>query len=313
MLAFEMLKKWMPYAVNYCKQRDKNLRVGITTNLTIFTEEHLELFRFWKIGIHSSIDGVPCVQNACRVFPDGTGSSEVVEKNLPRVFRAWRTTHARSTIVPETVEKLSESFDYFLDKGFLKVAFTLANSDLWNDVKNLHILEEQLEKVFKSYVERMKKNNQFYSLTMISDFLQRDNQPRQTNHCGAGRGLLHVDVEGFLWPCHRFNSSIGLNKELLLGHINGGFDSKKRNAYYNVLPSRDLKAKCEDCQARSYCGCPCIAASWQENGSFFEPGEGFCKAKLVEYQTIKNFLTQLKEQDAAFYNQLKDWVFNYKW
>lgn len=313
MLGFDVIKKWMPYAKNYCAQRNKSLGVGITTNMTVFTEEHLKIFRFWHIGIHSSIDGIPEVQDACRVFPDGGGSSKTVEANLPRIFRAWRTTHARSTIVPETVQHLAESFEYFLEKGFLKVAFSLAQSDKWNQSNHLETLKKQISEMLIIHLQKMKEDNKFYSLTMVDDFFRKEGQPRQKHHCGAGRGLLHVDVEGFLWPCHRYNSGLKPSEELLVGHINGGFHPGRRRAFINIVPGRDIKAPCSKCECASFCGCPCIAANWQENGDFFNPGEGYCKAKRIMYRQIKKHIEQLKKNEPDFYKQLKDWVFNYKW
>ncbi len=313
MLGFDLLKRWISFATNYCQQRGKRLTVGITSNLTIFTEEHLQTFRFWHIGIHSSIDGMPKVQDMCRVFPDGTGSSQAVERNLPRIFAAWRTTHARSTIVPETVAYLSDSYRYFFEKGFLKVAFSLAGSPKWNEPQYLKTLEEQMQAILEIHRERIKADGRFYSLTVLDEFIRKEGQPQQQVHCGAGRGLLHVDVDGFIWPCHRFNSSVACHEELLLGHVRGGFHSGRRCAYLNILPSRDMNAPCQQCEASSYCGCPCIAANWQEQGSLFDPGDGFCKAKVVQYRQIRQYVEKIKNDDPAFYNQLVDWVHNYEW
>ncbi len=312
MMAFDLLKQWMPFAFNYCQQRGKNLQVGITTNLTLFTEEHLAFFRFWKIGIHASLDGIPCVQDSCRVFANGRGSSAVVERNLPRIFQAWRTVHARSTIVPETLPHLAESYQYFLEKGFLKVAFALANSEKWNASECLADLRLQIRKVLDIYFNAMRRDNRYYVLTMVDRFVRSQREPRQNHHCGAGRGLLHVDVEGFLWPCHRFNG-IEPREELVIGHVNGGFHPARRDALLAINPITDIKAPCETCDAVRYCGCPCIAANWQTNGDLFSPGEGYCKAQQVIYREIKTYMERAAAESPEFYKQLIDWIFNYKW
>ncbi len=312
MCAFDTLRDWMPFAVNYCRQRDKELTVGITSNLTRFTEEHLELFRFWHIGIHSSIDGVPEVQDAARVYPDGTGSSATVERNLRRIFKAWRTTHARSTVVPETVDRMAESFAYFLDKGFLKVAFDLAHSAAWESADRLEVLAQQTREVLRIHTERMKNAGRFYSLTWLDRYVQRDGQPMQPAPCGAGRGLLHVDVEGFLWPCHRFNG-IEAREEWLIGHTGGGWHPDRRGAFLTVDVRKDLKSDCSNCEAAVFCGGGCPAANWQTNGDLFDPGSGYCKAMRVVHASIASHLAWLSESDPPFYSQLHDWVFHWTW
>jgi uncharacterized protein len=312
MLAFDLLKKWMPYAHNYCWQRGKQLTVSITTNMTIFDEEHLEWFRFWGVGIHCSIDGIPEVQDRCRVFPDGTGSSEVVERNLPRIFAAWRTVHARSTIVPETVSRLFESYQYFCEKGFLKIAFALANSNVWGDADTLDVLSKNIVRILDAHMERMKKEDRYFVVNFADEFTRRVDLPRIGTHCGAGRGLLHVDAEGFLWPCHRFNG-IEPREEFVIGHVDGGFHPPRKQAFLHIVPGRDMKMNCQDCEAASYCGCPCIAANWQTNGDLFDPGDGYCKAVRVMYHTIKGKMEDIKQSDSVFYGKYCDWVSNYKW
>jgi len=200
LLAFSLLKKWVPWAHRYCEQRKKTLRITATTNGTIFDQEHHDFFRAWDIGLHLSIDGAPKVQDQNRVFADGKGSSKKLEENLPRIFSAWRTIHARSTIVPENVCHLYESYKYFCDKGFYKVAFALADSDGWNNSKVLNELEIQFQKVLQYHWKHMKVHNQYYLLSYLGCYVERkDITNNPTPGCGAGRGSLHVDIDGNLW------------------------------------------------------------------------------------------------------------------
>ncbi|MBW7864875.1 MAG: SPASM domain-containing protein [Candidatus Hydrogenedentes bacterium] len=312
MLAIDHMHAWVPFAVNYCEQRGKKLHVGITTNLTQFTGEHVAFFRKWHISMHTSIDGIPEVQDACRVFPDGRGSSVAVEKNLANLFRAWRTSHARSTIVPESIQHLAESFAYFLDKGFLKVAFAVVASPEWLEPERLAVLRTQLRSVLDIYVGRIRNDGKYYCLTLVDQFFESEKRARQTWHCGAAVGLVHVDAEGFLWPCHRFNGNRA-NEQWVLGHVKGGYHPDRRNAFLNINPTRDIKANCDACPAVYFCGCPCIAASWQDNGDLFDPGKGYCEAKRAIYETIRDYFDELSESDPKLFSQIKDWAANYKW
>jgi len=147
---------------------------------------------------------------------------------------------------------------------------------------------------------------------MVERFFKSEKEARQTWHCGAGIGLLHVDAEGFLWPCHRFNGKEA-DEQWVVGHIRGGYHPDRRNAFLGIEPTRDLKADCALCAAARFCGSPCIAGSWQENGDLFDPGKGYCTAKQAIYETLREYLTELSESDPAFFKQLKDWAANYTW
>ena len=44
LLAFDLLKRWVPWTHRYCEQRDKKLRINVTTNGTVFNQEHTQYF-----------------------------------------------------------------------------------------------------------------------------------------------------------------------------------------------------------------------------------------------------------------------------
>ncbi len=262
--------------------------------------------------MHTSLDGLPEVQDANRVFPDGRGSSKLVEDNLPHLFNAWRTSHARATIVPETVHRMCDSFRYFLDKGFLKIAMEIAHSEGWNNPVAVAALGEQLHLTLEYLLGRIQRDDRYYCFTMLERYFEKERQTRQTVHCGAGRGMLHVDVEGFLWPCHRFNGK-GPQENWVIGHVNGGFHPMRRAAFLNIRPERDIVAPCDECPAAVYCGCPCIAANWQENGDLFSPGNGYCNAMRMAYTTIDDFVKSVTDSSPAIARQLREWAANYVW
>lgn len=313
MLAFDLLKQWVPWAFNYCEQRDKKLRIGATTNGTVFDQERHDLCRRWNIGLHLSIDGSPRVQDRERVFRNGRGSSGKLEANLPRIFSAWRTIHARASIVPETVQYLSESYRYFCEKGFLKVAPALVSGTGWDDPKVLATLESEYRKVLEYHWQHMKTHGRYFALTTLDHFVRQSRaEAPQTTICGAARGMLHVDADGLLWPCHRFNGKRP-HKNLILGSVWGGFNNALRDCFLRINPKQDLRQACGRCEARWYCGTPCVAANWQEYGDLFDAGDGYCEATRVMHRLHVAHAERMQKEDPDQWQQYVGWVQNYAW
>lgn len=313
MLAFSLLKKWVPWAHRYCEQRGKAFRVTATTNGTVFDDERHDFCRAWRIGLHLSIDGLPEVQDRERVYPDGSGSSKKLEENMPRIFNAWRVIHARSTIVPETLPRLSDSYQYFCEKGFLKVAFSLAGSEGWGDPKILEMLKIQFRKVLEYHWNHMKKNNRYFVVTLLDNYVEEKDKTGPIHYpCGAARGSVHVDTEGILWPCHRF-AGVNPHKNLLLGSVWGGFNNNLRDCFLQIDPNKDYRQPCGQCEAKHFCKGGCIAAHWQENLDIFEPGKEYCKAMLVLYQVCKEHEEKQCKNDPKQWYTYLNWVKNYIW
>lgn len=313
MLSFDLLKQWVPWTFHYCEQRAKSVSIGATTNGTVFDQERHDFCRRWQIGLHLSIDGCPAVQDRERVFRNGRGSSNRLEQNLPRIFSAWRTIHARCSIVPETVGRLSESYRYFCDKGFLKVAPALVSGCNWGDANVLATLESEYAKVLEHHWQHMKTHGRYFVLTPLDHFV-RSSQSKapQTTICGAARGMLHIDADGLLWPCHRFNGKRA-HKNLILGSVWGGFNNALRDCFLRINPKQDMRQSCMDCQAKLVCGTPCVAANWQEHGDLFNVGDGYCEAFRTMHRLHVAHAERMENQDPDLWKQYAGWVFNYEW
>ena len=310
LLAFPLLKEWTPWAKKYCRQRGKNLNLQVTTNGTVFQQKHHDFFRYWRIGLHLSLDGCPQAHDQERKFANGRGSSQIIEQNLPAIFSAWRTVHARSTIVPETVEYLFDSYRYFCAKGFLRVAFCLANSEKWNNPQILDTLSGEFRRVLQYHWDLMKEKKRHFTLSYFDGYVEskEKNEPI-SSICGAARGTLHVDADGFLWPCHRFNG-LKRHEYFVLGSIWGGFNNMLRDCYMNINPLRDFVGRCKTCPANKQCLPTCICANWQINDSLFEPGQDWCRARQVIYNVCREHADQMQKQEPQQWQTYINWIKN---
>lgn len=66
----------------YVSPQNTNVHFSIETNAVLLSEEIINILYDQKIGLGISIDGYKAIHNLQRVFVDGRGSHEIVEKNF---------------------------------------------------------------------------------------------------------------------------------------------------------------------------------------------------------------------------------------
>jgi hypothetical protein len=105
-------------------------------------------------------------------------------------------------LVPMDDARLAESFEYFLDKGFLKVAFSLAGDPGWEDPERLAVLGEQMEKVLRLHAARVKKDDRYYVLRGGGANRRRDagSTVRREPGVPVANVLHHSPQRGFQRP-----------------------------------------------------------------------------------------------------------------
>ncbi|MDI6784741.1 MAG: radical SAM protein, partial [bacterium] len=261
LLRFDLIKELVPYGKRRARQFGKRMHFGCTTNMVLVNEEIIEFWKKWGMGFHTSIDGISEVQDTHRCFPNGQGSSAIIEKNVPLILNYRPSVAARATFCPDTVQHLYESALYFEKLGYRNIVFSPATNMEWNE-EHFSILEDQLEKLSDFYLEKFRTGIEF-SIHPLDNALRAIATPfRRKPHCGAGRGLVLIDTEGNIWPCHRWNG-YDTDKQWILGSIWGGFDDELRQAFLDFNCHYDVNADCEHCLAVNMCGAGCVAENWQ--------------------------------------------------
>jgi uncharacterized protein len=148
LLAFNLIKKLVPFGVRRAREHNKNIRFSMTTNCTLVTDEVINFAQKWDIRFHSSIDGIPKIQNKNRPQKNGTNSSFLVEQAVPKLLSYQSNCTARCTVVPESVGYLYGNYQYFRSLGYCDIAFVPGLIKNWND-ESIFIFENEFKKFFK--------------------------------------------------------------------------------------------------------------------------------------------------------------------
>ncbi|MBN1477108.1 4Fe-4S cluster-binding domain-containing protein, partial [Candidatus Sumerlaeota bacterium] len=228
----ELLAPLVQYGHRKARSLGKAITFTATTNLTLVTQEMVDLWDRFNCGWLCSIDGTPEIQNAQRPFAGGGGSASEAERGARLILRTRPHLSVRSTIHPSHVKALAECFRHLIHLGFPLVIMALSDTHLWSGRK-LTLLEEQLEKVRLEITEHLRRGCRA-ALSgfdyMISEILLPMREGRDLSpipmSCGAGRGSAMIDPAGTLWPCHRFNSAdrdTGATGAHSLGNLHGEF------------------------------------------------------------------------------------------
>jgi len=299
LLRFDLIKELVPYGKRRARQFGKRIHFGCTTNMVLVNEEIIEFWKKWGMGFHTSIDGIPEVQDAHRCFPNGKGSSQIIEKKVPLILNYRPTVAARATCCPDTVQHLYESVLYFEKLGYKNIVFAQATNMEWQN-KHFKILDEQLEKLSNFYIEKFRAGIEF-NISPLDEAIRAIVTPaRQKPHCGAGRGLLLIDTEGNIWPCHRWNG-YDAERQWILGSIWGGFNDELRQAFLDFNCHYDVNADCEHCLAVNMCGAGCIAENLQCRKDIYTPVQYWCQiAELIFRKGMRIHYILYRENNQLF-------------
>ncbi|WMM25774.1 SPASM domain-containing protein [Tissierella sp. MB52-C2] len=293
--------------VNYIKLKEqetkKKIHIGMTTNGTLITEEIEQFMIKNDIHVQISIDGNKETHDSNRYFINKTGSyDKVVEKT--RSMREKGLLTARGTITDEGLNIL-QSF-YHLDLlGFRGIALAPANN-LLSEKNDNKLLENQIEYIreFETLVKNGKLNLARKMRMTLSMMEKIHNGNIRFLPCGVGRNAYAIDINGDIYPCHRFVS----NKEYKLGSV---FDvSIGRDQFIEKVLICNHK-QCKDCWAKNLCLGNCPHENLMATGNIQESPERICNMTRSMYEEVIKVYLDLTEEEKEYlfpneYKESKD-------
>jgi len=258
LLEFDLMKRIVAEAERGSWERNKPLRMGLTTNGTILSDEAIEFFKEKKFNLTISIDGVERAHNRHRRFADGTGSYEVVKKRLEAAIKALGPVNTLSVIHPDTLEDLSDSFNLIASYGVRRISFSPDYDAEW-DEEALRRLEESLQRLADRAIDHYRKGNHFTIQPFHTKIVSRLKGGLQAeDKCDFGCAELAVAPSGNLYPCDRLIGDDGPRQDdIRIGHVRTGVDSVKVR---KLKQAKDAsKPECRDCaiidRCVFWCGC----------------------------------------------------------
>lgn len=248
----------LEYGYEKSKELNTPISFSIITNGTIYTDEYEKFLERWvelsdgNIHVQLSIDGSPDIQDANRPCANcELKSSKLLEETVPKYIDFYKrhnlnmgqlTIHA--CVSKKSINNIYNSYRYFVENlHIMDSYFAWVIEDDWDD-DDVITLDEEMAKVIRYLSNRTDNVRRF-------PFKRFD----QCSGCSAGRVIVCVDADGYIYPCHRFFFFDRENKDLVLGNIlDKDLDllhSEKRKPYID-FDITQIKDVCQICMATNY-------------------------------------------------------------
>lgn len=248
-------------------------RVSICSNgVLYFTPKVQEFIKKHQthLSFTISIDGNKTLHDACRVFPDGTGSYDLAIKAAKHYRKYYDSIlSSKMTLSPDNINFVFPALVNLWENDYNFIYCNCIYEKGWT-IEHAKILYYELKKVadylLNNHLERIK------GTSILNLDLSQQKNISDKNFCGGDGNMLAVDYKGDLYPCLRYmESSIGQNQSpYIIGNVNDGigYDQQTKDmiAGLDVTYQSQSPQKCLDCPVSSECGW-CSALNYQEFGT----------------------------------------------
>lgn len=231
-----------------------NYRFNFTTNGVIFSDERVQRFlekNKGKCSVCITIDGTKEKHDMHRVFPDGSGSYDVIVKNIPQYVEqlGGRT---KATYASADLKYLKDSIVSLWNMGIKYIASNVVLEDVWQDGDD-DVLEQQLIELADYALE-----NKLYNDCLCTFFYDEidgysNSADMERTVCGAGK-MIALGPNGSLYPCIRYKDySLNNKGEWVIGTVDEGIDMEKVRPF--MMASRKLQEdeECLNCEIAAGC------------------------------------------------------------
>ena len=299
LIRFKEIKQLVAYSKELAKIKGKYVRFAITTNGTLLTEEISEFLMENKFSITISIDGNEEVTNKNRFFANYKGAYNYIINNTKKLRKEYRTT-ARGTITGAGLDLLN-NFNHLIDLDFSKVILSCSVNMLCEeDYKVVLAGFKECIKVLFELIQQgeYKKAQKMGNLYTILERIHMGGY--RSKGCGAGDNMICVDIDGEMYPCHRF---VG-DKEYAFGTINN-MDEDKLD---EILSQMQINAnvQCKSCWARSICGGGCVNENAVINKQTNIPYKNTCDLyKVMIELCVEGYLRLSEKQKDELFSHIK--------
>ena len=248
-------------------------RVSICSNgVLYFTPKVQEFIKKHQthLSFTISIDGNKTLHDACRVFPDGTGSYDLAIKAAKHYRKYYDAIlSSKMTLSPDNINFVFPALVNLWENDYNFIYCNCIYEKGWT-IEHAKTLYYELKKVadylLNNHLERVK------GTSILNLDLSQQKNISDKNFCGGDGNMLAVDYKGDLYPCLRYmESSIGQSQlPYIIGNVNDGIgynqQTKDMIAGLDVTYKSQSPQECIDCPVSSECGW-CSALNYQEFGT----------------------------------------------
>lgn len=301
LLEFELMKEVTRMIVDHKEYDANRVVMRVVSNGTIFTEEIAEFLKIYNIGLGISFDGLPAIHDKNRPFKNGTGSADIVEKNLDMALEWFPLMPVNAVFDNTTFQHLSEMVDYLSGLGVRNIHLNPDVSSAWTPEKCVE-LDEVYSQLGKKYFQYYLDNNPHYiSLidSKVTVLLREGYRPDEK--CSMGKGELAFATSGNIYPCERLVGG-DTGGQHCIGHIDDDdfkpFDCRKT---IGILPPNT----CNDCSLEKFCMHWCGCTNFFATGDYNQMNYFLCHSEKAAIKAALEVIEATTDAGISFPNHLQ--------
>ncbi len=253
LLEFKQVLDTVNYAKNLALRNKIDIDFVIITNGVLLTDKICETLKENKLRLAISLDGLGKYHDQTRIFINGLGTFEYVEKGINNILKYKIPFNVSITVTSKNIDNIPVLTKWLLKKN---VPF---NYNFYRENPSVH---EELESNDKKLIAQLKKSYQIIGKnppkhSIINELLDRVNFTKPHLYtCGMGQNYIVVRHDGKLISCQMTqNKVIGSieDEDLIETMLKGNFIKPKELTVEGKTP-------CKTCQWRYICcgGCPLL-------------------------------------------------------
>ena len=250
--------------------RDKFM-FSICSNGVLYMDERVQKYirkhaKYLSFSI--SIDGNKQLHDACRIFPDGSGSYDIAIAGVKH-FKENYNGHmgSKMTMAPGNIAYIFDAVKNLIELGYDEIFLNCVYEEGWT-TEHANTMYNQMKLLTDYIVDNDYFDNHYLSFFDDGMFKPMDPDDNQ-NWCGGTGSMISCDYKGDIYPCIRYmESSLGNDVEpLKIGNVfDGIMTTPKTRECVDCLKCITTKTQseneCFNCPIASGCSW-CSAYNYQ--------------------------------------------------
>jgi uncharacterized protein len=296
LLEFELIKSITDQIEGHPSYGDYAVELTVVTNGTIFSDDIADFMNAHNIGLGISCDGPPSVQDVFRLFPNGKGTSAIVENTIRRALERFSLVLVNAVYHPRTFRFLPETVAYLSSLGVKQIYLSPDFSAPWTK-EDADVLPDVYNQLAEQYITFYRQRNpHFISLidSKITVILRGGYDPFE--RCRMGVGQFAFTPNGNIYPCERLVES-GENGHCL-GNIYDGLLASPVSCH---VASGEANAECLRCGLKEYCMHWCGCSNYSASGYYNRVSPFLCASERAAIQAAYYAYQTLEDEIGVFF------------
>lgn len=237
-----------------------------------------------RLSISITIDGNKKLHDACRLFPDGRPSFDIVDKAFKHALAHGYLDGTKMTLAQANIKYLADAIINLSNyEGVKMIPANFVFEEDWT-LDDAKVIYSEMKKLADHFIENKKYTYQFCTLFDKKIGMKMEETDNR-NWCGGTGSMLACSPKGIIYPCLRY-APFALTKkdgnDMILGDIKNGLLSKEEHKqHYSCLECITRKSqsseKCYDCPIAKGCAW-CSAWNYDYYGTPNKRYTGICNA-----------------------------------